>query len=29
MSEVTGISLGIISVGANRDQTIVVAENIF
>ena len=29
MSEVTGIKLGIVSVGANRDQTIVLAENIF
>ena len=29
MSEVTGIKLGIISVGANRDQTIVVEKNIF
>ncbi|MBQ7477102.1 MAG: adenylosuccinate synthase [Selenomonadaceae bacterium] len=29
MAEVTKIDLGIISVGPNRDQTIVVAENIF
>ena len=29
MSEVTKIDLGIVSVGPNRDQTIVVAENIF
>ena len=29
MAEVTGIELGIVSVGANRDQTIVLAENIF
>ncbi len=29
MAEVTGIKLGIVSVGANRDQTIVIAENIF
>ena len=29
MAEVTGIKLGIVSVGANRDQTIVLAENIF
>ena len=26
MAEVTGISLGIVSVGANRDQTIVLAD---
>ncbi|MBR2519005.1 MAG: adenylosuccinate synthase [Selenomonadaceae bacterium] len=29
MAKVTGIKLGIVSVGANRDQTIVLAENIF
>ncbi|MBR4382237.1 MAG: adenylosuccinate synthase [Selenomonadaceae bacterium] len=29
MAEVTGIKLGIVSVGANRDETIVIAENIF
>ena len=29
LAEVTGIKLGIISVGPNRDQTIVVEENIF
>lgn len=29
MAEVTGIKLGIISVGPNRDQTITVEENIF
>lgn len=29
MAEVTGIDIGIVSVGPNRDQTIVVAENIF
>jgi adenylosuccinate synthase len=29
MAEVTGIALGIVSVGPNREQTIVLAENIF
>ncbi len=29
MAEVTGIKLGIVSVGPNRDQTIVIAEDIF
>ena len=29
MAEVTGIDIGIVSVGPNRDQTIVVAKNIF
>ena len=29
MSEVTNINIGIVSVGPNRDQTIVVAKNIF
>ena len=29
MAEVTGISLGIVSVGPNRDQTIVIAKDIF
>ncbi len=29
MAEVTGIDVGIVSVGPNRDQTIVVAKNIF
>ncbi len=29
MAEVTGIKLGIVSVGPNREQTIVLAENIF
>ena len=29
MAEVTGIDAGIVSVGPNRDQTIVVAKNIF
>ena len=29
MAEVTKIDLGIVSVGPNRDQTIIVAENIF
>ena len=29
MAEVTGIDIGIVSVGPNRDQTIVVAEDIF
>ena len=29
MAEVTGIKLGIVSVGANRDQTIVIADDIF
>ena len=29
MSEVTGIALGIVSVGPNRDQTIVLAKDIF
>ena len=29
MSEVTGIGLGIVSVGPNRDQTIILADDIF
>ena len=29
MAEVTGIKLGIVSVGPNRDQTIVLDEHIF
>ena len=29
MAEVTGIGLGIVSVGPNRDQTIVLAEDLF
>ena len=29
MAEVTGIDLGIVSVGPNRDQTIVLAEDLF
>ncbi len=29
MAEVTGIALGIVSVGPNRDQTIVIAKDIF
>ena len=29
MAEVTGIALGIVSVGPNRDQTIILADNIF
>ncbi|MBR6343361.1 MAG: adenylosuccinate synthetase, partial [Selenomonadaceae bacterium] len=29
MAEVTGIGLGIVSVGPNRDQTIVIAKDIF
>lgn len=29
MSEVTGINLGIVSVGPNRDQTIVIAKDIY
>lgn len=29
MAEVTGIALGIVSVGPNRDETIVVANDIF
>ncbi|MBR2216331.1 MAG: adenylosuccinate synthase [Selenomonadaceae bacterium] len=29
MAEVTGINLGIVSVGPNRDQTIVIAKDIF
>ena len=29
MSEATNIGLGIVSVGPNRDQTIIVAKNIF
>ena len=29
MSEVTGIALGIVSVGPNRDETIVIAKDIF
>ena len=29
MAQVTKINLGIVSVGPNRDQTIVLAENIF
>ena len=29
MAEVTGIDVGIVSVGPNRDQTIVVAKDIF
>ena len=29
MAEVTGIDLGIVSVGPNRDQTIVLAKDLF
>ena len=29
MAEVTGIDLGIVSVGPNRDETIVIAKDIF
>jgi len=29
MSEVTGIKLGIVSVGPNRDQTIIIADDLF
>ena len=29
MAEVTGIALGIVSVGPNRDETIVIADDIF
>ena len=29
MSEVTGIELGIVSVGPNRDQTIIIADDLF
>ena len=29
MAEVTGIGLGIVSVGPNRDETIVIAKDIF
>ena len=29
MAEVTGIGLGIVSVGPNRDETIVIANDIF
>ena len=29
MAEVTGVAIGIVSVGPNRDQTIVVAKDIF
>jgi len=29
MTEVTGIALGIVSVGPNRDQTIIIARDIF
>ena len=29
MAEVTGIKLGIVSVGPNRDETIVIAKDIF
>ena len=29
MAEVTGIQLGIVSVGPNRDETIVIAKDIF
>ena len=29
LAEVTGIALGIVSVGANRDQTIILAKDIF
>jgi adenylosuccinate synthase len=29
MAEVTGIKLGIVSVGPNRDQTIIIADDLF
>ena len=29
LAEVTGIKLGIVSVGANRDQTIILEKNLF
>ena len=29
LAEVTGVALGIVSVGPNRDQTIVLADDLF